>query len=273
MSVFRGNAKEKLMARDINPGPTTSCMRFVAQVGRGASFARDCFLGMFRPPYDTAELLTQMDELGAKSLPVVGATGLVTGLILAIQSRPVLARFGAESYVPAMVSISVVRELGPILTALMVAGRVGSGMSAELGSMRVTEQIDAIEVAGIDSFRFLVVTRVIACTLLLPLLTAIVNILAILGAYLPAVTEMHMSWKLYFHRAVYSLWLRDVIPAILKTGVFGFIIGVIGSHQGYTATGGTAGVGRASTSAVVIASLLLLFTDMVLAKLIVLLWN
>ena len=187
MSVFRGNAREKLMARDINPGPTTSCMRFVAQVGRGASFARDCFLGMFRPPYDTAELLTQMDELGAKSLPVVGATGLVTGLILAIQSRPVLARFGAESYVPAMVSISVVRELGPILTALMVAGRVGSGMSAELGSMRVTEQIDAIEVAGIDSFRFLVVTRVIACTLLLPLLTAIVNILAILGAYLPAV--------------------------------------------------------------------------------------
>ena len=264
---------DQLIAHDAHASLKTACIRFVAQVGRTASFALDCLLGMFRLPYDTEEVLRQMDELGAKSLPVAGATGLVTGLILAIQSRPVLARFGAESYVPAMVSISVVRELGPILTSLMVAGRVGSGMSAELGSMRVTEQIDAIEVAGIDSFRFLVVTRVLACTLLLPLLTAIVNILAILGAYLPAVTEMHMSWKLYFHRALYSLWLRDVVPAILKTGVFGFLIGVIGCHRGYTASGGTAGVGRASTSAVVIASLLLLFTDMVLAKLIVLVWN
>jgi phospholipid/cholesterol/gamma-HCH transport system permease protein len=126
---------------------------------------------------------------------MVGATGLVVGLILAIQSRPALARFGAESYVPAMVSISVVRELGPILTALMVAGRVGSGISAELGSMRVTEQIDAIEVSGTDSFKFLIVTRVLACTLLLPLLAAIVNVLAILGAYIPSATEMHMSWS------------------------------------------------------------------------------
>jgi phospholipid/cholesterol/gamma-HCH transport system permease protein len=267
------HARDKVMTRNIHSSIKAACMRFVTQVGHTSSFVLECSLGMFRPPYDTEEVFRQMDELGARSLPVVGATGLVTGLILAIQSRPVLARFGAESYVPAMVSISVVRELGPLLTALMVAGRVGSGMSAELGSMRVTEQIDAMEVAGIDSFKFLVVTRVLACTLVLPLLTAIVNVLAILGAYLPAVTEMHMTWMLYFHRAVYSLWLRDVVPAILKTAVFGFIIGVIGCHQGYTATGGTAGVGRASTSAVVIASLLLLFTDMVLAKLIVLIWN
>jgi phospholipid/cholesterol/gamma-HCH transport system permease protein len=228
---------------------------------------------MFRPPYDTREVLRHLDELGAQSLPVVGATGLVVGLILAIQSRPVLARFGAESYVPAMVSISVVRELGPILTALMVAGRVGSGISAELGSMRVTEQIDALEVSGTDSFRFLVLTRVLACTLLLPLLAGIVNVLAILGAYLSTAMEMDMSWTLYFHRAVYSLWLRDVLPAIGKTVIFGFIIGVIGCHEGYTASGGTAGVGRASTKAVVTASLLLLFADMVLGRLIVLLWN
>jgi phospholipid/cholesterol/gamma-HCH transport system permease protein len=267
------HARDKDMMRDILSNSKAACMRFVAQVGSTASFARECVLGMFRLPHDTGELFRQVDELGARSLPVVGTTGLVTGLILAIQSRPVLARFGAESYVPAMVSISVVRELGPILTALMVAGRVGSGMSAELGSMRVTEQIDAIEVSGIDSFRFLVVTRVVACALLLPLLTGIVNVLAIVGAYIAAVAEMHMSWQLYFHRAVYSLWMRDVVPAILKTVVFGFIIGVIGCHRGYTATGGTSGVGRASTSAVVIASLLLLFTDMVLAKLIVLIWN
>ncbi len=247
--------------------------RFVARVGTSASFALDCCLGMFRPPYESGEVLRHLDELGAKSLPVVGTTGLVVGLILAIQSRPVLARFGAESYVPAMVSISVVRELGPILTALMVAGRVGSGNSAELGSMRVTEQIDAMEVSGVDSFRFLVVTRVLACTLLLPLLAGIVNVLAILGAYLSAATDMGMSWSLYFHRAVYSLWLRDVVPAIFKTFVFGFIIGVVGCYEGYTASGGTEGVGRASTKAVVSASLLLLFTDMVLVKLTALIWN
>ncbi len=247
-------------------------LRFVGLIGNTTSFALRCFRDAFRPPYQTREILKHLDELGAKSLPLVGTTGLMIGLIIAIQSRPVLARFGAEMYVPAMVSISVVRELGPILTALMVAGRVGSGIGAELGSMRVTEQIDAIEVSGIDSFRFLVVTRVIACTLLLPLLTAIVDVLAITGAFVASLTEMHMSSKLFFHSAVYSLWLRDVIPAALKTVVFGFIIGVIGCQQGYAATGGTEGVGRASTNAVVVASLLLLFTDMVLAKLIVLIW-
>ncbi len=248
-------------------------LRFAGQLGATASFAVRCFLSLFRMPHESREVLKHMDDLGAKSLPLVGTTGLMIGLIIAIQSRPVLARFGAEMYVPAMVSISVVRELGPILTALMVSGRVGSGISAELGSMRVTEQIDAIEVSGIDSFRFLVVTRVIACTLLLPLLTGIVDVLALLGAFVASLTESHISSKLFFHSAVYSLWLRDVIPAILKTVVFGFIIGVIGTKQGYTVTGGTAGVGHASTNAVVIASLLILFTDMVLAKLIVLIWG
>lgn len=251
----------------------TAYLRFIGLIGSTANFAFRCFVDMFRPPYETREVLRHLDDLGAKSLPLVGTTGLVVGLILAIQSRPILARFGAEMYVPAMVSISVVREIGPMLAALMVTGRVGSGISAELGSMRVTEQIDAIEVSGIDSFRFLVVTRVIACTLILPLLTGIVNVLAIFGAFLYSLTEMHMSSQLYFHWAVYSLWLRDVIPAFLKTVVFGFIIGVVGCHQGYTATGGTEGVGRASTSAVVIASSLVIVTDMILAKVIVLIWG
>jgi phospholipid/cholesterol/gamma-HCH transport system permease protein len=251
----------------------TAYLQFVGMIGSTTSFALRCLLDMFRRPFESREVLKHLDELGAKSLPLVGTTGLIIGLILAVQSRPVLARFGAESYVPAMVSISVVRELGPILTALMVAGRVGSGISAELGSMRVTEQIEAIEIAGIDSFKFLVVTRVLACTLLLPLLTGIVNVLAILGAYISAFMEMHMSWDLYFHRAVYSLWLRDVIPAILKTVVFGFIIGVIGCHRGYHATGGTQGVGQAATSAVVVASLLVMFADLILGKLIVLIWG
>ena len=251
----------------------TAYLRFAELVGSTTDFALRCVREAFRPPYESKEILKHLDDLGAKSLPLVGTTGLMIGLIIAIQSRPVLARFGAETYVPAMVSISVVRELGPILTALMVTGRVGSGITAELGSMRVTEQIDAIEVSGINSFRLLVVTRVIACTLLLPLLTGIVDVLALLGAFVASLTETHISSKLFFHSAVYSLWLRDVIPAIMKTVIFGFIIGVISSKQGYTVTGGTAGVGQASTNAVVIASLLILFTDMVLAKLIVLIWG
>ncbi len=248
-------------------------MSFTRQVGATAAFSVRCLQGLFRAPHETRETLRHLDELGAKSLPLVGTTGLVVGLILAIQSRPVLARFGAEAYVPAMVSISIVRELGPILTALMVAGRVGSGISAALGSMRVTEQIDAIAVSGTDSFRLLVMTRVLACTLLVPLLAGMVNLLAILGAYVAAATESHMAWDLYFHTAVNSLWLRDVVPAILKTFVFGFIIGVIGCYEGYTAGGGTAGVGRASTRAVVASSMLLLITDMILAKITVLVWN
>lgn len=268
-----GKVEDAMMTPGTITGVRGGPARFIARVGSAASFAVDCCLGMFRPPYESGEVIRHLDELGAKSLPVVGTTGLVVGLILAIQSRPVLARFGAESYVPAMVSISVVRELGPILTALMVAGRVGSGISAELGSMRVTEQIDAMEVSGVDSFRFLVVTRVLACTLLLPLLAGMVNVLAILGAYISAATDMSMSWTLYFHRAIYSLWLRDIVPAIVKTFVFGFIIGAVGCHEGYTASGGTEGVGRASTKAVVTTSLLLLFTDMLLVKLIVLIWN
>jgi phospholipid/cholesterol/gamma-HCH transport system permease protein len=250
----------------------STVQRYLALIGSASGFALRCLREAVRPPYDSREILRHLDELGAKSLPLVGTTGFMIGMILAIQSSPVLARFGAEMYVPAMVSISVVRELGPVLTALVVTGRVGSGISAELASMRVTEQIDAIEVSGVDAFRYLVVTRVVACTLLLPLLTALVDVLAIAGAFAASLTEMRTSPALFFHSAVYSLWLRDIIPAVLKTVVFGFIIGVVGTRQGYAATGGAEGVGRASTRAVVITSLLVLFADMVLARLIVLLW-
>jgi len=236
-------------------------------------FTLQFFRTVFLPPYERAEVRKHMDEYGAKSLPLVGTTGVLIGLILAMQSRPVLARFGAELYVPALVSVSVIRELGPIITALVVAGRVSSGIGAELGSMRVTEQIDAMEVSGIDPLKYLVVPRTIACTLLLPLLTGIVNMLAILGAYVAVSTEMNMSWNLYSYGAVNSLWLRDVIPGILKTIVFGFIIGIVGCYRGYHASGGTEGVGRAATSAVVIASLALLVTDMVLVKIVVMLWG
>ena len=248
-------------------------LHFFEQAGALAAFTFRLFRNVFLPPYEFSEVRKHMDELGAKSLPLVGTIGVIIGLILAIQSRPVLARFGAELYVPALVSVSVVRELGPVITALIVAGRVSSGIGAELGSMRVTEQIDAMEVSGVDPFKYLVVTRVVACTLLLPLLTGIVNVLAILGAYVAVSTEMSMSWRLYFYWVVNSLWLRDVIPGITKTLIFGFIIGIVGCYQGYHAVGGTEGVGRASTSAVVISSLSLIIMDMVLVKVVVMIWG
>ena len=241
--------------------------------GNLLTFTVELLRDVFHPPYEFSEIRRHMDELGAKSLPLVGTTGVIMGLILAIQSRPVMARFGAEMYVPVLVSVSVVRELGPVITALILAGRVSSGIGAELGSMRVTEQIDAMEVSGVVPFRYLVMTRVIACTLLLPLLTGIVDLLAILGAYVAVKIDMNMSGQLYVYRAVNSLWLRDVIPGITKTAIFGFIIGIVGCYQGYHATGGTEGVGRASTNAVVISSLLVLFTDMVLVKVMVMIWG
>ncbi len=250
-----------------------SLLNLLEQVGSLATFSVQLARNAFLPPFEFAQIRKHLDELGAKSLPLVGTTGLIMGLILALQSRPVLARFGAESFVPAMVSVSVVRELGPVITALIVAGRVASGIGAELGSMRVTEQIDAMEVSGINPFKYLVVSRVIACMILLPLLTGIVDLLAIVGAYVAMAIDVNISWPLYFHSVTHSIWMKDLIPSISKTVVFGFLIGLVGTHQGYMTKGGTEGVGRASTTAVVISSLLIIFVDMLLVKLTVILWE
>jgi phospholipid/cholesterol/gamma-HCH transport system permease protein len=155
---------------------------------------------------------------------------------------------------------------------LIVAGRVSSGIGAELGSMRVTEQIEAIEVSGIDPYKFLVVTRVLACVLLQPLLTAIVNAIGLFGSYVAVAIESSMSWQLYWDSVVQSLTFADLIPGLAKTAIFGFIIGIVGCHQGFHAEGGTVGVGRASTTAVVLSSMLIIFTDMILVKLTVWIW-
>ncbi len=246
--------------------------RFLERAGSLSVFCARFFTNVFIPPYELGEIRRHVDELGSRSLPLAGITGFIVGLILAMQTRPTLFRFGADSFLPAMVAISFVRELGPVITALIVAGRVSSGIGAELGSMRVTEQIDAMEVSGIDPFRFLVVTRVLACILLQPLLTAIVNAVGLFGSYLAMAIESDMSWMLYWDSVIHSLTFADLIPGLAKTAVFGFIIGIVGCHQGYTAEGGTAGVGKASTTAVVLSSMLIIFVDMVLVKLTVIVW-
>ncbi len=236
-------------------------------------FTLQFFKKVFVPPFEFAEIKKHMDELGVKTLPIVSVTGFIIGLVLAMQSQPTMAKFGAEAYLPSMVALSVVRELGPVITALIFAGRVSSGIGAELGSMRVTEQIDAMEVSAINPFKFLVVTRIVACTLILPILTVYVMFLAIMGAFLAVYLSQHISFQLYVNTVIHSLDFSDIIPGIAKTFFFGFIVGIVGTFKGYNAENGTEGVGRASTSAVVVSSLIILIADMVLVKLTVLIWG
>jgi phospholipid/cholesterol/gamma-HCH transport system permease protein len=235
-------------------------------------FAVSFFKNVFIPPYEFAEIKKHIDDLGIKTLPIVTVMGFIIGLVLAMQSQPVLVRFGAESFLPSMVSLSVVRELGPVLTAIIFAGRVSSGIGAELGSMRVTEQIDAMEVSAVNPFRFLVVTRILACTFIMPLLTVYVIFLSLIGAYLAILLFQNMNFSYYINDVFRALEYSDYIPGITKTLFFGFIVGVVGTYKGYTATNGTVGVGQASTSAVVAASLLILLVDMVLVKVTLWLW-
>ncbi|PKL81874.1 MAG: ABC transporter permease [Ignavibacteriae bacterium HGW-Ignavibacteriae-3] len=226
----------------------------------------------FVPPYEIGEVKKHMTELGVKTLGIVSITGFIIGLVLAMQSQPVMQRFGAGDFLPGMVSLSVVRELGPVITALIFAGRVSSGIGAELGSMRVTEQIDAMEVSAINPFNYLVVTRVIATTMILPILTIYVIMIAIMGAYLAIVIVEPMSFEYYRSSVVQAIEFGDFIPGVAKTFVFGYIVGLVGCYKGFTAEGGTEGVGRASTTSVVLASLLILVFDMVLVKITLWLW-
>ncbi|OGU44111.1 MAG: ABC transporter permease [Ignavibacteria bacterium GWB2_36_8] len=237
-----------------------------------SAFSLRFFKDVFLPPYEFGEVKKHMDELGIKTMPIVTVTGFIIGLVIAMQSQPVMKRFGAESFLPGMVALSVVRELGPVITALIFAGRVSSGIGAELGSMRVTEQIDAMEVSAINPYKYLVVTRILACTLILPILTLYVNFLAILGGYLAVALSESSSFQLYINAVFKSLEFSDLIPGILKTFIFGFIVGAVGAFKGYTAENGTVGVGKASTSSVVMASLLILLTDTVLVKITVWIW-
>lgn len=240
--------------------------QFFTTIGGITAFSIRFFVEVFRPPYEISEIRKHMDELGVKTFSIVSVTGFLIGLVLGMQSQPVLARFGAEMFLPAMIALSVIRELGPVLTALIFAGRVGSGIGAELGSMRVTEQIDAMEVSAVDPFRYLVVTRVVATTLMLPLLTIYVDFIAILGGYVAVIITQNMTFSYYSQLVLEAVRFSDIIPGISKTFVFGFVVGIVGSYLGFNASKGTEGVGKASTTAVVISSLLILLIDSVLVR-------
>jgi phospholipid/cholesterol/gamma-HCH transport system permease protein len=225
------------------------------------------FLRFFRevvmPPYDFREIGRLCYEIGNKSLGLVSITGLIMGLVLTIQSRPTLEDFGAEAWLPGMVAISLVREIGPVITALLCAGKIGSSIGAELGSMKVTEQIDAMEVSGSNPYRYLVVTRILATTFTLPLLVFYADFLGLVGAYIGVNIKSDVSFFLFFSQAFASLDFLDIIPAVVKTVVFGFVIGFIGCYKGFHAGRGTESVGKSANAAVVAASLMIFLVDMV----------
>jgi len=227
---------------------------------------------IFIPPYEIAEIKKHMNELGVKTFPIVSITGFVIGLVIVMQSEPVFIRFGASDYLPGATAISIVRELAPVITALIFAGRVSSGIGAELGSMRVTEQIDAMEVSAINPFKYLVTTRVIATTMILPILTVYVVFLSIIGGFVALTISQGMNFEYYKNAVVTSITFGDLIPSIAKTFVFGYIVGIVGSYKGFIADGGTEGVGKASTTAVVLASLIILLFDTVLVKISLMIW-
>ncbi len=238
--------------------------RFFIEVYEISVFSMRFFKELFIPPYEIDEFAGHLENFGLRSLPLVSVIGLLMGLILSLQTKPTLARFGAESFLPAMVAISVVRELGPVITAIVVAGRVSGGIGAEIGSMKVTEQIDALEVSSVDPYRFLVVPRVFAGIVALPLLTTYADLLAVIGAFAIMYTSGGMGWRLFIIST--SLSIADIVPGIGKTFFFGFIISMLGSYFGFKAEGGTASVGKAATTAVVFSSFLILLTDFVLVK-------
>lgn len=237
--------------------------KFLDETGMIARFTGRFFRESTRKNQEFEEFIRQCYWVGYKTLPLVAITGFIMGLVLTIQSRPTLVEFGAESMLPSMVAVSLIREIAPVITGLICAGKIASGMGAELGSMRVTEQIDAMDVSGTNPFKYLVVTRVAATTLMLPVLSSLSNAIALYGGYLGVNIRGVVSWNLYWTQVFHSLGFGDVVPSLVKTFFFGFAIGLIGCYKGYFSSKGTEGVGRSANSAVVIASLLIFIIDLI----------
>lgn len=233
------------------------------EVGNATLFAKQFFKEVFIPPYETRQFLKQCYVIGYKSLPLVAITGFIMGLVLTMQSRPTLVKFGAESWLPGMVALSLIREIAPVITALICAGKISSGIGAELGSMKVTEQIDAMEVSAINPYNYLVVTRILACTLMVPLLVFFADAIGIMGGFVGVNIHGDVNFRRYLTQIIQSLEFLDLIPATIKTLFFGFFIGMIGCYKGFNAANGTESVGRAANSAVVTASLTIFIIDMI----------
>jgi len=247
------------------PAAATS---FLAGVGDAALFAFKAMRLVWTPPFEVGETVRQVYELGFRSAPLIAISGVAVGVVLSMHTRASLERFGAESMIPAGLAIALVRETGPLTAGLLLSGRIGAGIGAELGAMRVTEQIDALEASAVDAFRYLVVTRVIACVIALPILTTVMNFAGMFGGFLAEMTATGMPFHLYMKRAFSLVEVTDYVPATVKTMVFGFIIATTASYLGFNTESGTEGVGRASTKAVVLSSILIIVTNVLLVRMI-----
>jgi phospholipid/cholesterol/gamma-HCH transport system permease protein len=240
----------------------------LSEAGLISAFAMRAIRVAFQRPFELREVVRQGYMAGWRSLPLVMTSGLAIGVVLSMHTRATMERFGAEALIPAALAIVMISETGPLMTGLLVSGRVGAGIGAELGGMKVTEQIDALESLAVDSFHYLAVTRIMACMIALPILTTAMNFSGLIGGFLAETVVSHVSLRMYFHQAFASIGFMDYVLPTLKTVVFGFIIGTVSSYLGYTTSGGSEGIGRASTRSVVFSSMLLIVINVLLVRLI-----
>jgi phospholipid/cholesterol/gamma-HCH transport system permease protein len=236
-------------------------------IGRVALFTFRAVLMAVQPPYYPRHILKQMVEIGYYSLPVVGMTAIFTGMVLALQTYTGFSRFNAETAIPNVVVISITRELGPVLAGLMVAGRIGAAMAAELGTMRVTEQIDALTTLSTNPFKYLIAPRLIAGLTMLPVLVAVADVIGVFGGYLVSVYKLGFNPSTYLTNTVEFVEFIDVFSGLVKAGVFGFIVALMGCYHGFQSRGGAQGVGKATTNAVVTASILILISNYIVTEL------
>jgi phospholipid/cholesterol/gamma-HCH transport system permease protein len=250
----------------LNPRDDSLLSNIFERAGDLADFMWMFFKRFWRRPYELREFMNQMDEVGTKSFLLTAVTGISIGVVLAMQSRGTLARFGAEAVLPNMLALSVFKEIGPVITSLILAGRLGAGIGAEIGSMRVTEQIDALEVAALKPFHYLVVTRVLACVVMFPILTICTDVIAMFGGYLESLLSENMDYRIFVDVAFSSLRFSDLFVDTMKTSIFGFLVGIVSCYMGYNVRGGTREVGRAAMHSVVVSSLLILLADVLVVR-------
>jgi phospholipid/cholesterol/gamma-HCH transport system permease protein len=239
---------------------------FFTDIYRVYRFIARFFKEAILPPFEWKEIIRQCYEIGYKSLPLISLTGFITGLVFTKQSRPSLQTFGASSWLPSLISIAIIRALAPLVTALITAGKVGSNIGAELGSMKVTEQIDAMEVSATNPFKFLVASRVLATSVMVPILMLYTGFVGMLGSYLNVHANEQTSFKAFFQSAFSTISFLDITSSVLKSVLFGFTIGITGCYQGFHASNGTQGVGKAANTSVVISMFLIFIEELIVVQ-------
>lgn len=242
--------------------------KFFTGLADAWNFVRRFWKEVFLPPYEFKEVVHQCYRIGVESLPLISLTGFIVGIVFTNQSRPSLSEFGATSWLPSLISIAVVRAMGPLVTALIAAGKVGSSIGAEIGSMKVTEQIDAMEVSATNPFKFLVVTRVLATTFMIPILVLYTDFVALIGSFLNVNSNELVSLSTFFFQVFESISFLDIWSSVLKSLLFGFTIGIVGCYKGYHSSKGTEGVGRAANSAVVISMFLIFIEELLVLQIV-----